>query len=487
MNRVGRDARALRFGAIAAWMAIAFAGVAAMAQQAPTSPQSPAPADQQEPGSGAQVHTGTSTGVTLDLRMRNLLADHQYFRVADEVDQLPPEQAQLYRGILANRSNDAHRSIELLEPLVEKLAANGDSADEKLARKALAEDYLRDGDWAKAANAYATLETRLHDKLSDDEQAEIEMPLKMLPLAAANPAMSVDACDQFLMQVSKDPLGLTDVPVFVDAQPHSWMLDPTAPFNLIARSTAREVGLKISDQAATIRTLTGKPMQVHVTVIPRFTIGGRLTLRNVTAFVFEDADYFFPGTKYQVQGVLGYAALQALGSVKITADATIEVHPGKEPDSAMVAGTSNSAGLAAGKNAADPVGAHFFLDGDQIIVALGSPGNERMFALDAGGQQSYLTSRYYAEHANDFKGQRTSQFSVPSDASIPPQQAYVAETVPLEVGGTTVHAHYLQVLTQPLGSAALDDVYGILGIDVLDQLRSYTFDYRSMRFSVSPE
>lgn len=466
---------------------MAVAGWGALAQQTMPPAQPPATTDQQQPGSGAEVHTGTSAGITLDVRVRNLLADHEYFQVADVLDQLPPEQAQLYRGILANRSNHPHRSIDLLEPLLEKIVAAGDAADEKLVRKALAEDYLRTGDFPKAAKAYEALEARLKGKMSDDEQAEIEMPLKMLPLAAANPPMTVDPCERFLMQVSKDPLGLIDVPVFVDAQPHSWMLDPTAPFNLIARSTAREVGLKVSDQAVTIHSLTGRPMQVHVTVIPRFTIAGRLTLRNVTAFVFDDADYAFPHSKYQVQGVLGYAALQALGSVKITADATIEVQPGKEPDSAMVAGTKDGAGLAAGKSAADPVGAHFFLDGDQIIVALGSPGNERMFMLDAGGQQSYLTSRYYAEHADVFNRQPTNQFSIPGDASIPPQQAYMAETVPLEVGGTMLRAHYLQVLTQPLGSAALDDVYGVLGIDVLDQVRSYTFDYRSMRFSVSPE
>lgn len=462
--------------------AMAVCTVYAVAQQA-----SPAQTDAQQPGAGAQVHTGTSSGITRDTRMRNLLADHEYFQVSDELDQLPPDEAQLYRGILANRSNNAPRSIELLEPLIDKVVASGDTENEKLLRKALAEDYLREGDWAKAAKAYEALQTRLEGKLTADEQYEIEMPLKMLPLAAANPAMAVDPCEPFVMQVSKDPLGLIDIPVFVDAQPHSWMLDPTAPFNLIARSVAHEVGLKVSEETATIHTLTGKPMQVHATVIPRFTIAGRLTMHNVTAFVFDDADYSFPLTHFRVQGVLGYAALQALGSVKITADATIEVHPGKEPDPAAVAGAKDAAGLTAGKSAADSMGAHFFLDGDQVIVALGSPGNERMFAVDAGGQQSYLTSRYYAEHADAFAGQKTAQFSIPTDASIPPQPAYTAETVPLDVGGTAVQAHYLQVLTQPLGSAALDDVYGVLGIDVLDQLRSYTFDYRTMRFSVSAE
>jgi hypothetical protein len=494
MSGNGREARAARLFVVAGWVAAAFAVSSGRAQQATPQP------DQQQPGAPAQVHTGTSSGLDADARIRNLLADHQYFQIADQLDQLPPERAQLYRGILANRDNDPKKSIELLEPLIDKVAAAGDPAQEKLLRKTLAEDYLREGDLAKAAKAYGTLETRLAANLTADEQYEIEMPVKMLPLAAADPPMTVDPCEPFIMQVSKDPLGLTDIPVFVDAQPHSWMLDPTAPFNLVSRTVARYAGLKVSDEMVTIHTLTGKPMQVHVTVIPRFTIGGRLTLHNVTAFVFEDADYFFPRSQYQVQGVLGYAALNALGSVTITSDATIEVHPARDADppaknSPAPAGGSNFVAAAAAKNEtppaaasfAAPAGARFFLDGDQVIVALGSPGNERMFVVDAGGQQSYLTSRYFDEHASDFAGQKTSPFALPGDSGVSPQQAYMAETVPLEVGGATVRVHYLQVLSQPLGSAALDDVYGVLGVDVLDQLRSYTFDYRTMRFSVGRE
>jgi len=74
--------------------------------------------------------------------------------------------------------------------------------------------------------------------------------------------------------------------------------------------------------------------------------------------------------------------------------------------------------------------------------------------------------------------------AMPGGAS---QPAYVAETVPLRVGGTEAELHFVRVLTEPLGSAALDDVYGILGVDALEQFRSYTFDYRTMRFSVVPE
>jgi len=292
--------------------------------------QPEAGAQEQQPGQGAQVHTGTSSGISIDARVENLLADHEYLRVEDELSQLPPEQARFYRGVLANRSNDLKTSIELLEPLVDQVTAGGNTAHEKLLREALAEDYLREGDLAKAAMAYQTLDARLHDKLTPDELDQMEMPLKLLPLAKDNPPMTVEPCDPFVLQVTQDPLGLIDIPVFVDARPHTWMLDPTAPFNLIDRSTAKEVGLKVSDEAATIHTLTGRPIQVHMAVVPRFTIGGRLTLRNVTVFVYDDADYVFPRSHYQVQGVLGYPALAALGSLTVTADATIEVHPDKQ-------------------------------------------------------------------------------------------------------------------------------------------------------------
>jgi hypothetical protein len=444
---------------IAVWTAMVASSLLA-AQQTPP-PQAP----------DAQVHTGTSSGLTGDSRIRNLLADHEYFRVESELEELPPEQAQFYRGLLANRDNNVKESIKLLEPLVNQMAASGDAVHEKMARKALAEDYLREGDLSKASQEYQSLESRLESTLTPDERDEIEMPLKLLPLAAANPPMTVDPCDPFVQQVSRNPLGLTDIPVFVDARPHAWMLDPTAPFNLIARSLAREAGLKVSEESATIHTLTGRPMQVHSTVIPRFTVGGRLTFHNMTAFVFEDADYSFPQSRYQVEGVLGYPALSALSSLTITDNATLELRPKRQIENQ-------------GKPAPNYEGARFFLDGDQIVVALGLAPNEQMFAVDAAGQQTYFTARYYDEHAAEFAGQKTEMFAIPSARPLPAQPAYTAETLPLQFGSAKVDVHFIEVLTQPVGSAALDDVYGVLGVDALDQLRSYTFDYDNMRFRV---
>jgi hypothetical protein len=453
-----------------------------------SSPATPDQKPAQQPGTGTQVRTGSvvGNGSNDDFihRLVALLADHQFLEVekllhdsdssADGPAKLTPQQSQLYRGIMANRENKPQESIRLLEPLIEQieqLKPDPSSPEEKLLRKALAEDYLRAGDWAKAAAAYKNLNSR--NSLSPDEKSDIELPLKLLPLVAAYPPMTVEPGEPFSLPYDRDALGLTDVPVFIDAQPRDWMLDPTAPFNLICRSSARQIGLKISNEVATVQTITGRPMQVHATLIPRFTLGA-VTYRNMIAFVFDDADYYFPKSGYQVRGVLGYPAVSALGSLTVSADARIEVQPGEKGERLTT-------------------GARFFLDGDQIVAALGNaansdnPDDERMFVIDAGGQQTYLTSRYYAEHSGDFSNRKMQLLNMPGTQNRPPAPAYVAESLPLTIGATPVTFHYLQVLTQPLDAAAVDDTYGTLGMDALDELKSYTFDYRTMRFGVKTE
>ena len=138
-------------------------------------------------------------------------------------------------------------------------------------------------------------------------------------------------------------------------------------------------------------------------------------------------------------------------------------------------------------------GAQFYLDGDQIIVALGRArsgdwleATTRCSRSTLAASKAYLTSRWFNEHAAEFKGKKMEPFTFP-DTDSGPRYAYVAEDVPLAIGDTAIVLHNVPVLTQPLGSAARDDVYGVIGVDGLDQFTSYTFDYRTMRFSASSE
>jgi predicted aspartyl protease len=447
--------------------------------QAPLPPQPQAPPAQVQVGAGAQIRTGSVLGQansSTDLpRIETLLQDHQYIALEallntpNAESSLTQPELDLFRGVLNARQNNLATSIRLLQPLADSLGTPGQTAVApayvKFLRRTLAEDYLRLGDLHKAAAGYAALASQT--TLTPEEQDTLELPLKLLPLVADNPPMTVEYGNPFSIPYDRDPLGLMEVPVFVDAQSHDWMFDPTAPFNLICRSSAHLIGLKISDDAVTVHGITGRPIHVQATLIPRLTLG-EVTFRNVTAFVFDDADYFYPHSQYQIRGVLGYPAISALGSLRVTQSGSIEVQPGERGERLIS-------------------GAHFFLDGDQILVALGKPGDERTFQVDASGQQTYLTSRYLSEHPDDFAGQKMKLLSVPGSASKPAAPAYTADKVHLLVGNTPLTLRDIQVLADPLGNAAIDPTYGLLGMDILDGLKSYTFDYRTMLFAIETE
>ena len=182
----------------------------------------------------AQLHTGTSSGLDTEARLQNLLADHQYLRIAGAArPDLPPDQAQFYRGILANRSNQLEQSVQLLEPLVDQVTASGDIVP----REAAAHDARRrlPAPWRLDQGRAGLPGSRR------STSREVELPASRTKLKCRSRCcrwprtirpITADPCDPFRLQVSNDPLGLIDVPVFIDARSHSWMLDPTAPFNL---------------------------------------------------------------------------------------------------------------------------------------------------------------------------------------------------------------------------------------------------------------
>jgi hypothetical protein len=126
-------------------------------------------------------------------------------------------------------------------------------------------------------------------------------------------------------------------------------------------------------------------------------------------------------------------------------------------------------------------GARFFSDGQHLIVAAGAKGSEELYAVDPGSAGSLLTSRYYDAHMADFAHAQMQLVKPSGDGGGAPLPAYTAENVTLSFGGPPVTFHELEVLAQPAGEER-DRFWGTLREGALEQLESYTFDFRTMRF-----
>jgi hypothetical protein len=414
------------------------------------------PAQQTAP----QVVTGTSASAPARVPLHQLLADHNWVALEGELEKTDDPDAGFYRGILLNRLGKYSESIQILEPLVPAIAAGADRTREKQARLALANDYLRSFRYKQAADEYAALDKCCAQSLTSSERDEVDVPSKLLTALEHAAPQTLEGEGSFKVPMDRNALGVREVAVWVDGYPSHWLFDPAENFTMLSHSQAKRIGLKLSEASVAVTSITGAKIEVHATVIPQLKFGGAF-FRNVPAVVYEDQDLYDKVHRYQIEGVLAQPLLAALGIVTASDDEHLTI--------------SNGAPMTGG--------APFFRDGDHLVAGVGMKGSEQLYLIDPGTTGSLLTSRYYDAHADAFAGQTAQAVHLPEmegDAVIP---AYTAETFDLNFGDTQVTFREIKVLAKPAG-AERDRFLGALREDALDQLESYTFDFRSMRFLV---
>jgi Aspartyl protease len=413
-------------------------------------------------GTGAQqappqVVTGTSASAAGSIPLPQLLSDHNWVALGDRLENSTAPDADFYRGILLNRLGKYTESIRLLEPLLLAIAAGPDRIQEKQARLALGSDYLQSFRYKEAAAEYAALEKCCAQSLTPAERDETELPVKLLPALEHAPAQTLEMEGPFTVPMDRNALGVREVEVWVDGYASHWLFDPAANFTMLSRSQAARIGLKLSDEVIPVSSITGAKILVHATVIPQLKFG-RAFFRNVPAVIYEDRDLYDKPHRYQTEGVLAQPLLAALGMVTASDDEHLTI--------------SNGSPLTGG--------VPFFRDGEHLVAGTGAK-NSEMYVIDPGTTGSLLTSRYYDAHTAAFAGQTVQQVHLAETDSDAP--AYTAESFDLNFGDTQVTFREIPVLAKPAGPE-LDRFRGALREDALDQLESYTFDFRSMRLLV---
>jgi hypothetical protein len=398
------------------------------------SSQIPSRADVAPSQAGADVPAPARQQASLD----ELVADHDWPGLENSLAGNAGPETAFYRGLLLNRRGQYEQSAKTLEALIPGVASGTNREREKQLRLALGEDYLRTFRYREAVEQYAALDRCCAASLTVAERDEAELPAKILPLIENAPAQTLELGGSFTVPLRNNALNVHEVEVWVDGHPSRWLFDPTANFTMLSRSQAARIGLKLTGgDALTVSSIMGEAIRVKATVIPQLKFGAAF-FRNVPAVIYEDADLFDKTHQYQIEGVLAQPLLAALGAVSVSDDGHLNVL-----DQPPLTG-----------------GAPLFSDGRLLLAEAGA---QRLYVIDPGRAASMLNSRYSDTHAAE--------------------AATAAETITLDFGGVAAVFHEIPVAAKAPATEE-DHFAGRLGGDALDQLASYTFDFRSMRFLV---
>ena len=387
---------------------------------------------------------------------------------------LKPEQELYFKGTLAYR--EGHFS-EVIDPLVVAVktehtsltATQVESAFEILGQTA-AKTYL----YASSAKMYDDID-RLYGAHMGNSVEEIREKRHIGALLEHVPVETAEISGDFTLQRSSGETA-GEYPVRIAGKNLSAQLDTGASVSLVSETTAKAWGVTLLDGTATLHGYGGGSFAARPAIIPELEIG-KASLRNVVVFVTADENLYIAQIKRQTHALLGFPVTSALGRLTFSRDGSLTVTAKSAPANAQT-------------------GAPMWIGDGSLLVALGTVPviegdkllggtRERLFELDTGSGNTYLTDHYLAENRSRFAGEPSSLARLAGAGGVHEIPAYQAHKLPLFFGATPVLCTGQHVLTQSQGGEA-ESYYGVVGQDVLRLFSSYTLDFRTMRLSVVP-
>ena len=369
---------------------------------------------------------------------------------------------EFFAGVVANRTNQLNRSIRMLKQALPMLQKQRAYDREQIAWEILADGYASLGRYAEAADTYVALETHFGNRMSAREKAAMENEARQWSLLRHVPPQSVAIAAAFTVPTKPNPLGLFEVPVEVRSETRYWVVDTGANISAMSKSEARLLGLHPLEGTTEVKGVTGSMVPIQVAVVPELLLG-KARLRNVAFVLLDDQNLLVSPPHYQIDGIIGYPVLSALGRITFDHNGTFAVDVSVKPH------------LRRGHN--------LFIEKETPLVAARIGDTTCLFTLDTGIRRTILTARYYREHSSDFVAYKANGQSLTGVGGTRSLPAYTIGTLSLQLAGHTTTLHDVPVLTNRAGKT-FDDFCGTLGLDAVQQFSAFTLDFHNMQLDL---
>lgn len=371
-----------------------------------------------------------------------------------------------FEGILADRLNHVSQAIAVLERITPGLRTTNPHRA-AVALRTLAGDYFTVGRYSDASGLCSDLLEHFAVEFRPAEKRSIADDLHTFELLRDAAPEAVSGARNFSVPLQRDPIGDIDVPVQVGETKQWWIFDTGANISTITLSTAKSLGITISKGRSKTNGASGAAVPLWTAVIPQLSFGGAV-VRNVVALVMEDKELDIDLGKdghYQIQGVLGYPVLVALGSFTVTGEQMV-VSPASQPSARST---------------------KLYVEELTPLVMATVDGRELLYGFDTGSSSAEFSAKYLREFPLQFSSLKTTQRSFGGAGGKRALPVYYLPEVELVLGNATARLKDVPVLARDRGVDKLDQLFGNLGLGLLNQFRTYTIDFKNMRLSVGED
>ncbi|HWW84489.1 MAG TPA: pepsin/retropepsin-like aspartic protease family protein [Vicinamibacterales bacterium] len=387
------------------------------------------------------------------------IRDYQLRTLETRIQTMPegPER-NYFSGMLAARSGRFGDAIAQINRALPHLR---ESAPERaaLALEAIATAYRANNQYGDAARAYVELSDRFANQLNHfpyDDAA-------LARILNGTPPQTISWHGPVKLKTLKNPIGSRVAEFVVNGVRGPWLLDTGANQSVVSRTFAERLGLTPLPGAASGGSgLTGRKSSLRVAVLPTMQVGGA-ALTNVVLVIIDDENLRIGSgpDAYQLNAVLGYPILKALGVVTFTPDEFLAGEAAEANDQSM----------------------RMYMRGLTPAIESEVEGKPLLFTFDTGASSTDLSVRYYELFRAQVSSWKTQLIESGGVGGSVKRELYVQPRLVMKVGTSTATLQDVSI-TPIRVNAGLDILFGNLGQDFVDRFESVSLNFSTMTFSL---
>jgi Aspartyl protease len=286
----------------------------------------------------------------------------------------------------------------------------------------------------------------------------------MLPLYTAMgkvDQITVELKPSTLHMISQD--GNLYLPVTINRRRATFAFDTGANFNAISDAEARRLGMSVVNVSTTVKDSSGNHVSVRVAVAKDLRIGD-LHLRNIAFGVFPDAQPPFNELAERKRGLIGIPVLLAMRTFCWSKDGTFTFGFHAQPFALQMANLAFEQSF--------PVTRGYF------------QGKALEMTVDSGAQRTVLSPFFFTKfHDALYAIGKPEIYKLTGVGGSAHYRSLLIPAINLQFSGYAVTLNNAHVLTEKsTDSSNWSD--GNLGIDLLNQATSVTFDFKAMTLTL---
>lgn len=256
-----------------------------------------------------------------DLTIDSLLKEKQFFAARDLLhankERLSPFHQLKLGAEIDNVFNQLEASNSKIDGLIQ---GYGDQLNDSVLYHLMDirhSNSARLFDYQKALESVNEIIAKYPHLMPEHELADYKNTRIIWQALAGQPKQEVLIKEKVVIRMTRDKARLTNLPISNDADSLGFIFDTGANISTVTESTAARFGMTLMDSVIDVTSITGQKIKSRIAICKDLYIRS-IHVKNAVFLVFPDAALYIPQIDFQINSILGFPVISAMGEVQLS-------------------------------------------------------------------------------------------------------------------------------------------------------------------------